>query len=354
MTFGHGRNAILKIDNASGVLTDISAYVTEADLPVDTQTIDVTPLAGTWRESMIGVQGAALACRGVWNATIDYILWSAKGTARSFEYYPLGYGYPYYMGEMYGISYRPPISIGDAARWDFAAIVNGAVTRRAAQLAYLESHWKLNETSGIRADSHGANSLADNNTVTSAAGQIGNAASFASASSEWLSIADNASLSIGLNTNFAFAGWVKLTTKAATMAILGKASGGAGTFEYELIYNNGSDRFDWFMSNGSALTNVAATSFGSPSTATWYFFFIGYDAATQKSFIQINNGTMNESATHTGAQNGTNGFALGAQSAAGGEYLNGQMDSVWFWKGRIPTVNEITEIYSTLLDYPGN
>ena len=61
----------------------------------------------------------------------------------------------------------------------------------------LIAYWKLDEASGTRNDSKGANHLTDNNTVTQAVGKVGNAAQFTLANSEYLSIADNADLSAG-------------------------------------------------------------------------------------------------------------------------------------------------------------
>lgn len=227
--------------------------------------------------------------------------------------------------------------------------------RAGGVLTNLISHWDLNEASGTRSDSHGSNHLADTNTVTSAAGKLGNAAVFASANSERLTIADNASLSIGAGVSFAFAGWVKLTTKSATMSIVGKSTGSAATAEYELSYNQAADRFRFSISDGATLSSVDADALGSPSTGTWYFIVCGYNASTQKSFIQVNNGTTNSLAgTHAGAQNGTNGFALGAQNSSGTNHLNGQLDSWSFWKQRVPGAAEAAGLFNAggAFDYP--
>lgn len=51
-------------------------------------------------------------------------------------------------------------------------------------LTSLIAHWKLDEASGTRNDSHGTNHLTDNNTVTTATAKLGtNAAQFTAA---WL------------------------------------------------------------------------------------------------------------------------------------------------------------------------
>src|SRR5262252_1520277 len=78
----------------------------------------------------------------------------------------------------------------------------------------LISYWKLDEVSGSRVDTKGTNTLTDNNTVTSTTGIINNAASFAAASSEYLSLASNATVQTG-DIDFTITAWVKMTTKAA-------------------------------------------------------------------------------------------------------------------------------------------
>ena len=61
----------------------------------------------------------------------------------------------------------------------------------------LVAFWKLNEQSGTRAAAFSSNDLTDNNTVTFAAGILGNAAVFTSANSEYLSRASNSDLALG-------------------------------------------------------------------------------------------------------------------------------------------------------------
>lgn len=86
-------------------------------------------------------------------------------------------------------------------------------------LTGLVSYWPLGEASGTRDDSAGSNDLTDNNTVTQAAGKIGDAASFVAANSEYLSVADNATLDF--TTAFSLSAWIygdNLTANAAVAA----------------------------------------------------------------------------------------------------------------------------------------
>src|SRR5687768_4787916 len=79
--------------------------------------------------------------------------------------------------------------------------------RRSPLLTSLIAHWRLDETSGFRADSHAGLDLGDINTVASAAGKLSNAASFLASNEESLSHVDNAALSMG-NIDFTIALWV--------------------------------------------------------------------------------------------------------------------------------------------------
>ncbi len=88
-----------------------------------------------------------------------------------------------------------------------------AAPARADLLTDLKAHWKLNEASGARVDSHGSNDLTDNNTVTQVAGKIGNAAQFTAANSEWLSRGTDVDLGLGADTDCTWAGWFYMDSK---------------------------------------------------------------------------------------------------------------------------------------------
>lgn len=84
----------------------------------------------------------------------------------------------------------------------------------------LVSYWKLSEASGTRNDSFGTNHLTDVNTVGQAAGKLGDAASFVAASSEQLTVADNASLDLTTAMSISF--WLYRDTASADHAFFGK------------------------------------------------------------------------------------------------------------------------------------
>lgn len=218
---------------------------------------------------------------------------------------------------------------------------------RAKAVAY----WRLDESS----DGTGAvtrkdwtlrgNDLTDNNTVPSTAGKIVRAGLFTSANSEYLSRADNADLSMG-DVDFTLAGWVYLASKTAEMTCLGKDGGGTNR-EYSVRYDNTQDRFRFYATpdgTGASVKNAQADTFGSPSTATWYFLIAEHDHTNDTLKISVNNGTANSAAITGGVFDGTAEFDLGRLSSAG-SYWNGRLDGWGVYKSLL-TAQEKAWLYN--------
>ncbi len=201
----------------------------------------------------------------------------------------------------------------------------------------LESYWALGEASGNATDSVGTNTLTDNNSVGSAAGKIGNARSFAAASSQYLSHTDNASLSTG-DIDFTVAFWHKATTLNAG------GYGLAGTTR-EYIVHYDSSRFKFYVSSNGALTaSAVANNLGAPSTATWYYIVAWHDSVNNLIGISVNDGTADTASYSSGVFDSTSTFMLG-RNADGGNYADGLFDEFGFWK-RVLTSGERTSLYN--------
>jgi len=205
--------------------------------------------------------------------------------------------------------------------------------------------WKLGEVSGTRVDVVGSNDLTDNNTVTQAVGKIGNAAQFTAANSEFLDISDNADLSMG-DIDFSIAAWIYLDAVGANRIILEKWNVTGNQRAYRFMYRTNEDNFRFLLSaDGSASTSLEATTFGAPSTATWYFIVVTYNATSNTMGISVNNGTV-DTASHTGGANdGTSTFVMGA-SFASEFFWDGRIDAVGVWK-KVLSSAEITELYNS-------
>lgn len=197
------------------------------------------------------------------------------------------------------------------------------------------AYWKLDEASGSRADSIGSETLTDNNTVTSASGVVSTAASFASATSEYLSKTDDAVLSMGAGVRMTLAGWFYFTGN--TMGMAGKWTG-APQNEY-LIYNqsDGTIRF-YVSSDGTNAFNVGSRT---PTLNAWHFVAVRYDGVNIS--IRVDALAWENLAFTADIFNGTGAFEIGRQ--AGVQYLNGRVDELGLWKVAL-TDAEVTELYN--------
>ena len=209
-------------------------------------------------------------------------------------------------------------------------------------LTNLVAYWSLDETSvGIvpvtRADSAGTSTLTDNNTTASAAGKVSNGADFEATNTEWLSSADNASLSTG-DIDFTVAAWVKAETLAGSARRIVTKMTDTSVREYSLHYNAATARFTFYVANaaGALVGTVSADTLGAPSTGTWYFIVAWHDSVNNTVSIQVNNGAA-DSANTTGVPADTAAtFQIGAYGA-GLEPFDGIIDEVGFWKRTLTT-----------------
>jgi len=213
------------------------------------------------------------------------------------------------------------------------------------------AYWKLDEASGTREDSVGSNDLTDNNTVTQAQGKVDEAAQFTNEYPnpyEYLSHADNADLSTG-DIDFTIAAWVygdRTPESNEYWGIVTKDSD-SDSREYFLIWNGNENRFHFRVMDGSASKGeVKATTFGAPSTLTWYFIVVWHDATANTVNIQVNNGTVDSAAT-SGAPADTDAeFRIGRDYSDNYRCWDGRIDEVGFWK-RTLTEAERTALYNS-------
>lgn len=210
----------------------------------------------------------------------------------------------------------------------------------------LVSWWSLDETSGTRNDSHGTNHLADSNTVLYGTGKISNAADFEATNSEYLSIADNASLRMG-DIDFTVCAWIKAESTAASGIVLSKYDYGATQREFQLEVTSGAYAQFIVSNNGTAITFLQWATFPI-STGTWYFMVAWHDATANTINIQVNNGTALSTAHTTGVLNGTSSFAIGSRFNSGTpiSFFDGLVDEVSVWK-RVLTADERTWLYNS-------
>lgn len=191
----------------------------------------------------------------------------------------------------------------------------------------LISYWKLDEASGNAIDSHGSNTLTDNNTVGSATGKINNGRDFEAGNTEYFSIATDSDTVLG-DFDFSFTAWVKGESFSGFNTIFAKSNNNWAFFIYEgtpAIFRSG--QLNW----SSSL-----------SAGTWYFIAGGHltggtawlsvNAATP--LTDIFNGTPNTTPTE---------FQIGQSTVS--RYFDGIIDECGFWHRDIRS--DLTELYNS-------
>ena len=223
---------------------------------------------------------------------------------------------------------------GDSIRGWYPTLLNNLI-----------GYWELEEASGTRNDSHGANHLTDTNTVTQGVGVVGNAALYTRANSETLVSASNAALQTG-DIDLTLACWVKFNTKPGSMGMMCKDNNGGepNNREYQLQYANSSGKFVFQVSgNGTATAGRFADTFGTPPLDTWMFVVGWHNSVLNTINIQVNNGGVDTTAHTTGIFVGTNDFRLGSLGTT--NYLDGLLDQCGLWK-RVLTPVERAWLYN--------
>lgn len=205
--------------------------------------------------------------------------------------------------------------------------------------------WEFENGASLGDDS-GSNglTLTNNNVVTQVAGKVGQASSYVTASSQYLSRASEALLQTG-DIDFTWAAWA-YPSAINRKFIVGKDNNVAGQREYELLWDN-TLGFRAGVFKATDVEVLVSTGGAFNTINSWYFVVYWHDATANTVNLQVNNGTIFSAATG-GALQAASGaqFRIGArQFPTAIDYWNGQIDQVMFWK-RTLTVDERTALYN--------
>ena len=133
MAFVHGKDSSFKLDNASGSLTDISAFVNNVDFPETADVAETSVLGASNKTYLVGLKDATIGLTGFFDATADAIFGAVIGQSAtlSFEYSPEGTasGKIKYTGECILTNYALSSPVGDVVAYSADLQVSGAVTR---------------------------------------------------------------------------------------------------------------------------------------------------------------------------------------------------------------------------------
>lgn len=224
-------------------------------------------------------------------------------------------------------------------------------TDKAKELYYMDpannivsnliSVWHLEEGSGNRADAYGTNTLTDNNTVISNSGKVVTAGQFTAANSEYLSVTDNASLSMN-STDFTIAAWVYADSLGQNRFFLTKDDL-SGQREYGLYYLASTGKFRFYVGNAAGTVSEVEDTSTTVAAGTWYLVIGWHDDTNNTINIQVNNATAVSTAYTSDVKDGTADFVLGRVGTTA--YWNGMIDEATVWK-RVLTAGERTFLYN--------
>lgn len=210
-----------------------------------------------------------------------------------------------------------------------AAVLGGTETAAHRAIRYgLVSAWNLADLT----DSYGTNTLTNNASATFTAGKRGNALTLVAASSQFLSIADNASVSTG-DIDFAFSFWFNPTTiDVGGDDILGKWS---ALNEQEILVEldtTGGASFRFAVSStGAAVTGDLKNAETILVAGTWIHAFLWHDSVANTLNYRLNNAAAKSLSYSSGVRDGASPFEIG-RAVAAGRFFNGQIDAVAFFK----------------------
>ncbi len=209
----------------------------------------------------------------------------------------------------------------------------------------LTSYWQFEESSGPRYDRRAANNvLQSSNSVGTATGIWHNGASF-DGISKFLRIADNASLETG-NIDFTWSFWLKWNVMPVTSITLWGRWNTTGRREYGCQYvaltNTAPNGFQFATSSNGVNATVASS--GAMTTNTWYHIICYHDSVNHRMGLIVNNATPVTN-TFNGGVLATNAAFEVASNDGGSGFANATFDEMAYWKGRVLSAAEITQLY---------
>ncbi len=192
--------------------------------------------------------------------------------------------------------------------------------------------WKLSDDGVWADDSGNGNNLTEVNNPTTASGHANGAnlaASFTSASSQYLSRSTDFGITTG---NLTISAWIYPTNLTGRKAIVAKYRESDASRAY-MLYTNNSNYFFSLSSNGTAVATVQGI--GTLSTNVWYHIMAVYDGAEIKLYL---NGVLDSNPfSYTSGVNYTSAapFVIGGLDNGTTDNFDGRIDDVVIWNAAL-------------------
>lgn len=127
-----GKSSVVKLDNAAGTITDISAYITDfSGFGNSTDMLSSETFGDSSKEFYPGLRnGDVITISGKWDSTLHTQLTGLLGltTTSTLEYFPAGGASPKASMETYLTSYDVNSTVADLVMFTASLQVTGAVT----------------------------------------------------------------------------------------------------------------------------------------------------------------------------------------------------------------------------------
>lgn len=221
-------------------------------------------------------------------------------------------------------------------------------------LAGLVEWWPLMELSDKRFSVYAGNHFTQNNGVSQASGTASTnywmAASFASASTQYLSAANTGGVFDLGNYDWTWIIWAYWNNAAgAGGRLLYKGNNNATRVNYFIYVNSPVWQFGFTDTSGNYKQNGLALT-----ANTWQMLCLQHDAAADTIGLSINAGAFTTAATGgVSPYTGTEDLNIGELAAATSRPFNGRASRAGAWKRKL-SANEITRLYNqgVGIDFP--
>jgi len=203
----------------------------------------------------------------------------------------------------------------------------------------LVAYYELEESSGVRVDSHGSFDLNDTNTVGQATGKIGNCADFEASNSEGLQTGSDFTELSGINT-ISVSVWLKLESNQTGFSfICGVNNGALETWAIFKVNNT------WYWRLNGDIPSSTTWNQSAIGVGTWRHIVGTYGGNRVKLYLD---GVELGSNNHTTSirTNAPAPLSLGHRPDNTDGYYDGLIDEVGLWEREL-TSSEVTDIYNS-------
>jgi len=129
MAYKTFKDSTIKIDNASGTITSITAYTNQASIQGAMDTLEVTALGDEAKEYEAGTASASLPLNGFINSTTNAIFGPLVGARTSItKSFCFGNGVRYFTGEAWPSSTKISGNANELQTWSCNLQVTGEIT----------------------------------------------------------------------------------------------------------------------------------------------------------------------------------------------------------------------------------